>query len=98
MNRAGYEVVLAARMDTRAHRGTGKSDLLDARRIAAAVLSPEPEQLRRPRSDDGARAALRILVTAREHMTTERNATINALTADRAAALARPWASMPARR
>ncbi|AFM20246.1 transposase (plasmid) [Mycolicibacterium chubuense NBB4] len=81
VNRAGFEVVEAARMDTRAHRGAGKSDPLDARRIAAAVLSLEPEQLRRPRSDDGIRAALRVLVTAREHMTTERTATVNALTA-----------------
>lgn len=81
VTRAGYEVVEAARMDARGHRGTGKSDPLDARRIAAAVLSLEPEQLRRPRSDDGIRAALRVLVTAREHMTTERTATINALTA-----------------
>ncbi len=81
VSRAGFEVVEAARMDTRAHRGTGKSDPLDARRIAAAVLSLEPEQLRRPRSDDGIRAALRVLVTAREHMTTERTATVNALTA-----------------
>jgi hypothetical protein len=81
VSRAGYEVVEAARMDARTHRGTGKSDPLDARRIAAAVLSLEPHKLRRPRSDDGIRAALRILVTAREHMTTERTATINALTA-----------------
>jgi hypothetical protein len=81
VSRAGYEVVEAARMDARGHRGTGKSDPLDARRIAAAVLSLEPTQLRRPRSDDGVRAALRVLVTAREHMTTERTATINALTA-----------------
>lgn len=34
-----------------------------------------------PRDDDGERAALRVLVTAREHMTTERTSTINALTA-----------------
>lgn len=79
--RAGFEVVEAAAMDARAHRGTGKSDPLDAHRIAASVLSLEPEQLRRPRSDDGIRVALRILVTAREHMTTERTATVNALTA-----------------
>lgn len=79
--RAGYEVVEAAAMNARAHRGTGKSDPFDARKIAASVLSLEPEQLRRPRSDDGIRAALRILVTAREHMTTERTATVNALTA-----------------
>lgn len=81
VNHAGFEVVEAARMDPRTHRGAGKSDPLDARRIAAAVLSLEPEQLRRPRSDDGIRAALRVLVTAREHMTTERTATVNALTA-----------------
>ncbi len=79
--RAGFEVVEAAAMNARAHRGTGKSDPFDARRIAASVLSLEPEQLRRPRSDDGIRAALRVLVTARAHMTTERTATINALTA-----------------
>ena len=78
---AGYEVVEAARMDARAHRGTGKSDPLDARRIAAAVLSLEPAKLRHPRADDGVRAALRILVTAREQMTGERTAAINALTA-----------------
>lgn len=81
VSRAGFEVVEAARMDIRAHRGTGKSDPLDARRIAAAVLSFEPDQLRRPRSDDGIRAAVRVLVTARDHMTTERTATVNALTA-----------------
>lgn len=79
--RAGYEVVEAARMDARAHRGTGKSDPVDAHRIAAAVLSLEPHKLRRPRSDDGIRAALRTLIAARDHMTTERTATINALTA-----------------
>jgi hypothetical protein len=41
VNQVGFEVVEAARMDTRAHRGAGKSDPLDARRIAAAVLSLE---------------------------------------------------------
>lgn len=81
VTRAGYEVVEAARMDARAQHGTGKSDPLDARRIAAAVLPLEPDQLRRPRSTDSTRAALRILVTAREPMTTERTATVNALTA-----------------
>ena len=80
VNRAGYEVVEAARMDARAQRGTGKSDPLDAHRIAAAVRPLQPAQLRRPRSNDSVSAALRILVTAREHMTAERTATINALT------------------
>lgn len=77
----GYEVVEAGRMDARAHRGTGKSDPLDARRIAASVLSLDDTELRHPRADNGVRAALRVLVTAREHMTTERTATVNALTA-----------------
>ncbi|MFC5264312.1 IS110 family transposase [Kribbella qitaiheensis] len=78
---AGYKVVEAAQMDARTHRGSGKSDPLDARRIAAAVLSLDTTQLRRPRADDGIRAALRVLVTAREHMTDERTACVNALTA-----------------
>lgn len=77
----GYEVVEAGRMDARAHRGTGKSDPLDARRIAASVLSLDRTELRYPRADNGVRAALRVLVTAREHMTTERTAAVNALTA-----------------
>lgn len=74
MTRSGYEVDEAARMDARTHRGTGKSDPLDARRIAAAVLSLERAQLRRRRSDEGVRAALLIL-------TTDRPATIDALIA-----------------
>jgi len=78
---AGYEVVEAARMDSRAYRGVGKSDPLDAHRIAAAVLPLATSQLRHPRADNGIRAALRVLVTAREHMTDERTACLNALTA-----------------
>jgi transposase len=81
VERAGYEVVEAARMDARANRGVGKSDLLDAVRIAAAVLPLETTRLRRPRMAEGVRAALRVLVAARDHMTAERTATINALTA-----------------
>lgn len=68
-------------MNARANRGVGKSDPLDARRIAAAVLPLELDRLRNPRQDEGVRAALRVLVTARDQMTTERTATINALTA-----------------
>lgn len=77
----GYQVVEAARMDARAHRGVGKSDLLDAHRIAAAVLHLPAHQLRHPRRDDGVRAGLRVLTTARDAMTTERTAYVNALTA-----------------
>ncbi len=77
----GYQVVEAARMSARANRGVGKSDPLDAHRIAAAVLPLEIAELRRPRRDEGVRAALRVLVAARDHMTAERTATVNALIA-----------------
>ncbi|MDR7085157.1 transposase [Arthrobacter ginsengisoli] len=78
---AGYQVAEAARMDARARHGVGKSDPLDAHRIAAAVLPLEEQQLRQPRLNEGVRAALRILVTARESMTSERTRGVNALTA-----------------
>lgn len=68
-------------MNAAATRGVGKSDPLDARRIAASVLPLEVDQLRYPRQDDGVRAALRVLVTARDMVTTERTSVINALTA-----------------
>lgn len=75
---AGFSVVEAPRMNARADRGVGKSDLLDARRIAQAALPLDDAQLRRPRSDEGARAALRILIASRDHITNERTAAINA--------------------
>jgi transposase len=54
---------------------------LDARRIAAAALPLQDTQLREPRADDGIRAAVKVLLASRDHMSTERTATINALTA-----------------
>jgi transposase len=78
---AGYQIAEAARMDTRTQHGVGKSDPLDAHRIATAVLPVEEQQLRRPRLNEGVRAALRILVCARESMTTDRTRAVNALTA-----------------
>lgn len=78
---AGYRVVEAARMDGRAHRGAGKSDPIDARRIGAAVLPLDVIHLRHPRADQGVRAALRVLIAARDHMSTGRTAVVNALTA-----------------
>jgi len=77
----GYQVVEAARMDARSHRGVGKTDTLDSQRIAHAVLPLEQTQLRRPRLNDGVRAALRVLVCAREAMTGERTRAVNSLTA-----------------
>jgi transposase len=59
----------------------GKSDPIDARRIAVAVLPLSEEQLRTPRMDEGIRAAAQILVTARDELTGERTRAVNALTA-----------------
>jgi len=78
---AGYQVVEAARMSAKDNRGAGKSDSLDARRIAASVVALRADQQRYLRKDDGARAGLRVLLAARDHMTSERTATINALIA-----------------
>jgi transposase len=61
-------------------RGVGKTDALDAVRIARSVLAVESSRLRWPRAE-GQRVALRVLVVAREQMTAERTRVINALTA-----------------
>ncbi|MFE8950725.1 IS110 family transposase [Streptomyces sp. NPDC007856] len=79
--RAGYQVVEAARMGRAGRRGIGKSDPIDARRIAAAVLPLPEEQLRTPRMDEGVRAAAQILLTSRDELTSERTRAVNALTA-----------------
>jgi transposase len=78
---AGYQVVEAARMSARTHRAIGKSDPLDAHRIAATVLPLDTDQLRHLRQDNGARAALRVLISARDSMTTARTEAVNMLTA-----------------
>jgi transposase len=80
---AGRDVVEAARMPAADRRGAGKSDELDAVRIARAVLGLPVPTLRRPRalSTAQARVAMRVLVVAREQMTGERTRAINALTA-----------------
>src|SRR5215212_2573048 len=78
---AGYPVAEAGRMNARANRGVGKSDPLDARRIAQAVMAVDVAMLRRPRADDGVRAAVRVLVASRDHISAERTAAVNALTA-----------------
>lgn len=77
----GYQVAEAPRMGRHLGHGVGKSDPLDAQRIAAAALSLEEAQLRTPRMGDGVRASLRVLVSARESMTGERTRCVNALTA-----------------
>jgi len=80
---AGREVVEAARMPAGDRRGAGKSDELDAVRIARAVLGLAAADLRTPRAlaTDRARVAMRVLVVARDQMTRERTRAINALIA-----------------
>jgi transposase len=80
-NDTGYAVAEAGRMNARANRGIGKSDPLDARRIAQSVLAVDMAMLRRPRADDGVRAAVRVLVASRDHISAERTGAVNALTA-----------------
>ena len=80
-NDTGYAVAEAGRMNARANRGVGKSDPLDARRIAQSVLAVDEGMLRRPRADDGVRAAVRVLVASRDHLSAERTSAVNALTA-----------------
>ncbi|WP_239453422.1 MULTISPECIES: IS110 family transposase [Microbacterium] len=80
VTRTGYRVVEAAH-PSRSRPGGGKSDPVDARRIASDVLPLPLHELRNPRQDDGLRAATQILLTAREELTGERTRAINSLTA-----------------
>src|SRR5699024_4746842 len=77
----GYPVVEAPRMEAKQFHGVGKTDRLDAHRIATAVLSLAVSTLRRPHLDSGVRQAIQILVTARSAMAKERTRAVNALTA-----------------
>lgn len=61
-------------------RGVGKTDALDAVRIARSVLGVDTSGLRWPRAT-GQRVVLRVLSVAREEMVAERTRAINALTA-----------------
>jgi len=76
----GLLVAEPAAMSPGQRRGVGKTDALDAVRIARSVLAVESSRLRWPRAE-GQRVALRVLVVAREQMTAERTRVINALTA-----------------
>jgi hypothetical protein len=76
-----YPAAEAPRMDAKNRYGVGKSDALDAHRIATAALPIPVNKLRRPRLNDGVRQAIQILITARGSMTTDSTRTVNALTA-----------------
>lgn len=62
-------------------RGLGKTDEIDAQLLATSVLGVEASRLGSPRQDEGVRAALRVLVVAREEINVERTRAIHALTA-----------------
>src|SRR5699024_6447929 len=75
----GYPVADAPRMDAKQHRGVGKSDALDAHRIAAAVLPLPTTQPRRPRLSDRGRPASQRLVSARNATSKRRTPPLTAL-------------------
>lgn len=77
---AGLLVAEPSAMPAAQRRGVGKTDALDAARIARSVLAVDISGLRWPRAT-GQRVVLRVLVVAREQMVTERTRAINALTA-----------------
>ena len=77
----GFPVAEAPRMDAKQNRSVGKSDALDAHRIASAALPLPVERLRRPRLNEGIRQGLRILVNARGSMAKDRTRAVNALNA-----------------
>jgi len=77
----GFLVVEPDRMPAGAKRGKGKSDELDAGRIARSVLASDVTRLRKPRADQGPRDALQVLIAARKTRNIIRTAMINSLTA-----------------
>lgn len=77
---AGLLVAEPSAMPAAQRRGVGKTDALDAVRIACSVLAIDTGRLRWPRAT-GQRVVLRVLVVAREQMVAERTRAINALTA-----------------
>jgi|SRR5271169_660535 len=77
---AGLLVAEPAAMPAGQRRGVGKTDALDAVRIARSVLGVDSSRLRWPRAT-GPRVVLRVLVVAREQMVAEHTRAINALTA-----------------
>lgn len=77
---AGVDVCDVRPPKREARAGRGKSDEIDAIAAARTALASEVERLTTPRSD-GLRAALRVLLVARQAMDSRRTADRNALTA-----------------
>jgi len=78
---AGSDTVEPSVIPAVVRRGQGKTDELDAVRIARSVVGVPVDRLRRPRTDAGVRDALAVLDTARDRLNGERTRAINALTA-----------------
>lgn len=76
----GLTVAEPSAMPAAQRRGVGKTDALDAVRIARSVLAVDTSRLRWPRAT-GPRVVLRVLVVAHEQMVAERTRSINALPA-----------------
>jgi len=77
---AGIPVIEAERPTRKARRGRGKSDPMDAHLAVLYALQLDAEKLPTPRAD-GDREALRILLCAREELTTTSTGQINRLKA-----------------
>jgi len=81
LHQAGCQVVEAPAVPKGLRAGKGKSDPVDATLIAAATLCLDTTRLRHPRRDNGIRAGIRVLIAARDQMSTQKTAAVNALTA-----------------
>jgi hypothetical protein len=66
---AGIPVIEAEQPTRKSRRGRGKSDLMDAHLAVLYALQQNAEKLPTPRAD-GDREALRILLCARQELTT----------------------------
>jgi transposase len=77
---AGLDVIECEQPNRRARRGRGKSDAIDAHLAVLAALQLDADRLPTPRAD-GDREALRILLSARNELTTVSTAQTNRLRA-----------------
>lgn len=76
----GHTVIEVEQPTRTARRGRGKSDHIDAALAARTALGYDTDKLPTPRAE-GTREALRILLVARNDLSTERTAKLNALRA-----------------
>ena len=77
---AGFAVVESPSPERKVNKRAGKTDAMDSERSARAAANMDVTKLRKPRQGQE-RAALRVLVVAREEMARTRTAALNALIA-----------------